>query len=183
MLERSFTGPSGQTYTETHDVFGVLFDDPAQAAEARARAVLLEDIRGEISRRGWTQRQAARHLSTSQAQVSALMRGLLGGISLDRLVRYAEALGGTVTVHVERAQQANLRTAWVGLLEHDKSEAFSVFYQHLTQAEDTSGVARSVSDALRWERASSHIGERRSISGESSASTPASSVTTAYELA
>lgn len=101
MTQRVTTGPSGQSYVEADDVFDLLFDDPAEAAEARARAVLVEYLREAVA--GWTQAEAARRLQTSQPRVSALVRGKVGDFSLSTLVKYVTRLGAQpiVTVRAE----------------------------------------------------------------------------------
>lgn len=103
MMSHLMTGPSGQSYVEADDVFDLLFDDPGEAAEARARATLIEYLREAIA--GWTQAEAAMRLGTTQPRVSALVRGKVEAFSLSALVKYVTRLGAQpiVTVRTEHA--------------------------------------------------------------------------------
>jgi predicted XRE-type DNA-binding protein len=101
MTQRVTTGPSGQSYVEADDVFDLLFDDPAEAAEARARATLMEYLRAAVA--GWTQAEAARRLGTTQPRVSALVRGKVEEFSLSALIKYVTRLGAQPIVSVRTA--------------------------------------------------------------------------------
>ena len=69
-------------------------------AEALAKAVLTRKIGAIIERRGLTQSAAAALLEIDQPKVSALARGRLAGLSLDRLVRFL-VLGSDVEIVVK----------------------------------------------------------------------------------
>jgi predicted XRE-type DNA-binding protein len=68
------------------------------AAEALVKADLARQIGTIIRDRGLTQTGAARILGVDQPKVSALLRGRLSGFSIDRLIRYAAALGQEVQI-------------------------------------------------------------------------------------
>lgn len=78
------------------------------------RASLAREIARIICDRGLTQREAARLLGTAQPRVSALLNGNVEGFSLDRLVRYLNALGEDVHIVVlpKPAARTHART-WV----------------------------------------------------------------------
>ena len=68
------------------NVWDAIEDDPVE----RERLKLLSDlsIRLELHIRGkgWTQKEAARHLGVTQPRISDLMRGKLSGFSIDARV-------------------------------------------------------------------------------------------------
>ena len=67
---------------------------------ARAKAELVQRIRALIADRGLTQAKAAALLGLDQPKVSALVRGRVGGYSIDRLFRLLNALGQRVQITV-----------------------------------------------------------------------------------
>ena len=73
-----------------------------QPDEARAKAGLAHKIADIISRGGMTQAQAAKLLGLDQPKVSALIRGRLGGFSVERLMKLLNALGRDVEIVVRR---------------------------------------------------------------------------------
>lgn len=77
--------------------------DLPDAEERYAKAMISRLIARTIETRGLTQAQAAELLGTTQPKVSAVMRGQLGGFSMDRLFRFLTALGMNVHVEVEPA--------------------------------------------------------------------------------
>src|SRR5947208_11774296 len=70
---------------------------------ARAKAELVQRIRALIADRGLTQAKAAALLGLDQPKVSALVRGRVGGYSIDRLFRPLNALGQQVEISVHPA--------------------------------------------------------------------------------
>jgi predicted XRE-type DNA-binding protein len=64
------------------------------APELLAKADLAIEIGRMLDERGLSQAEAARLLRTSQLRISDLRRGKLEGFTLDRLVRFLNALGG-----------------------------------------------------------------------------------------
>lgn len=70
------------------------------SGELLAKARLASMIAGIIESRGLTQAEAARVLDATQPIVSNLRRGRLSGFSLDRLLRFLNALGRDVEIRV-----------------------------------------------------------------------------------
>lgn len=70
------------------------------ADELLLKAGLARQITATLEARGLTQAEAARILGTQQPRVSQLVRGALGGFSLERLIRYLNALGRDVEIVV-----------------------------------------------------------------------------------
>ena len=91
---------------------GNVFEDLglADAEEALAKADLTRQIGRLIGRRGWTQQQAAQVLGIDQPKVSALMRGRLGGFSIERLIHFLNDLDQQVEISV-RAKAATTQHA------------------------------------------------------------------------
>lgn len=71
------------------NVFSALGFDEAESAALMARADLAAALTAHIREQGWTQTVAAKHLGTTQARISALVRGRVADISLDALVTMA----------------------------------------------------------------------------------------------
>ena len=82
----------------------------ADAAEALIKADLARQIGSIVRERGLTQTAAAKILGVDQPKVSALLRGRLSGFSIDRLIRYAAALGQEVHM-VVRPKRPGSRVA------------------------------------------------------------------------
>lgn len=83
------------------------------AEELLAKADLAHAIQQLIQARGLSQRAAARLLGVAQPDLSNLYRGVLDGISIERLLRLLVRLGQDVRIVVQpKAQsrrQANVR--------------------------------------------------------------------------
>jgi predicted XRE-type DNA-binding protein len=86
----------------------------AEPAEALLKAELARQIAEIIKERGLTQTAAARVLGTDQPKISALLRGRLTGFTLDRLARYASALGQQVEVIVRPREHDSAEAAHEG---------------------------------------------------------------------
>ena len=69
--------------------------------ELLAKAELAHKITVLIRERGLTQAQAAKLLRADQPKVSALIRGRLTGISIERLMRFLLLLGQDIRISVE----------------------------------------------------------------------------------
>jgi predicted XRE-type DNA-binding protein len=67
---------------------------------AVAKAKLVQRIRELIEERKLTQAKAAGLLGIDQPKVSALVRGRVEGYSIDRLIRFLNALGQRVEISV-----------------------------------------------------------------------------------
>lgn len=85
------------------------------SAALLAKARLAQQIAGIAAARGLTQGQTARALGTSQPKVSELFRGKLAGFSLERLIRFLNALGQDVDIRVTprapESERATVRVA------------------------------------------------------------------------
>ncbi len=81
------------------------------ADELLLKAELARQISVIIHDRKLSQAEAARVLGTQQPKVSQLVRGALGGFSLERLIRYLNALGRDVeiVVHERSVPHGNVR--------------------------------------------------------------------------
>jgi predicted XRE-type DNA-binding protein len=77
--------------------------------ECLAKAKLVQGIADAIAERKLTQAQAAGILGVDQPKVSALVRGKVEGFSIDRLLRFLNALGRDVEIIVGPARRGNGR--------------------------------------------------------------------------
>ncbi|WP_122152560.1 XRE family transcriptional regulator [Paraburkholderia sp.] len=92
------------TRAETYaSVWDALADTPAQAANLRTRAELMQQIAELVKSSGWTQVEAAAHCGVTQPRINDLLRGRVSRFSLDALVNIATALGRRVHVELEAA--------------------------------------------------------------------------------
>lgn len=87
-----------------HESSGNVFADLeiAEPEEALAKAELARRISRILRQRNLTQQHAAALLGIDQPKVSALMRGRLAGFSLDRLLRFLNALDRDVEIVIKR---------------------------------------------------------------------------------
>ncbi|MBW3541719.1 MAG: helix-turn-helix domain-containing protein [Planctomycetes bacterium] len=83
---------------------------------ALAKAELVQRIRELISQRKLTQARAGDVLGLDQPKVSALVRGRVQGYSLDRLLRFLNALGQQVEITVRPADPRTTSHASRGIL-------------------------------------------------------------------
>ncbi len=89
---------------ESYDsVWDALADSPAESANLRMRAELMQKIATLIRSKGWTQAEAATQCSVSQPRINDLLQGRISRFSLDALVNIAAAMGQTVHVEFEAA--------------------------------------------------------------------------------
>jgi predicted XRE-type DNA-binding protein len=88
---------------------GNVFEDlgfaPEEAAHLRLRASLMTELRREIGRRGWTQKNAAESLGVTQPRISDLMRGKIELFSIDTLVDMLGMVGRRVRLIIGRSPQ------------------------------------------------------------------------------
>jgi predicted XRE-type DNA-binding protein len=99
------------------------------ADELLARADLAIQISRIIDERGLTQAQAAEILGIDQPKISALVRGRLGGFSMERLYRYLNALGSDVEIIV-RPKPRNRPEGVVRVLTHKSAVATAAKTSH-----------------------------------------------------
>ena len=76
------------------------------AKQELLKAKLTVEIYKQLKARGVTQRDAAKRLGTTQAQVSALMRCKPVSVSVGRLMEFLTALGQDVKVTVKPAPRS-----------------------------------------------------------------------------
>lgn len=91
---------SNETYASVWDA---ITDTPAEAANLRVRAELMNKIAMIVAAKDWTQAEAAAHCGVTQPRVNDLLRGRLSRFSLDALVNIAAALGLRVHIELEAA--------------------------------------------------------------------------------
>ena len=90
--------------TESYvSVWDAIADTPAQAANLRARAELMQKIADIVKANAWTQTEAASHCGVTQPRINDLLRGRVSRFSLDALVNIATAMGCRVHVELETA--------------------------------------------------------------------------------
>jgi predicted XRE-type DNA-binding protein len=77
-----------------------------QPEEALAKADVARQLISIVKARGLTQTETARILGIDQPKVSALLRGRLGGFSMERLMRFLVLLGQQVEVLVKEPVQS-----------------------------------------------------------------------------
>jgi predicted XRE-type DNA-binding protein len=91
---------------DTHtfaDAFDALSDTPAEAANLRARADLMQALAALVAEAGWTQAEAARRCGVTQPRMNDLLRGRISRFSLDALVNMAAACGQRVQLGLHAA--------------------------------------------------------------------------------
>jgi predicted XRE-type DNA-binding protein len=81
-------------------VWDAVADTPAEAANLRARAELMQEIANLVKKSGWTQAEAAANCAVTQPRVNDLLRGRVSRFSLDALINVATTLGQRVRVEI-----------------------------------------------------------------------------------
>jgi predicted XRE-type DNA-binding protein len=94
------TKPKIESYASVWDA---LADTPAEAANLRARAELMQQIAAIVEENEWTQVDAAKNCGVTQPRINDLLRGRVSRFSLDALVNIATAIGRRVHVELEAA--------------------------------------------------------------------------------
>jgi predicted XRE-type DNA-binding protein len=89
------------------------------ADEELAKAKLALSIRQQIEALNLTQTAAAKRLGTDQAKVSRLVRGKVASFSLDRLIRFINALEMDVQITVEPTRDHQPGTTLVKTAQAD----------------------------------------------------------------
>lgn len=88
----------------THITKGDVLDDlgfsRAEASALKVKASIVEAILAEIDRRGLTQRELVDLLDEYQPNVSNLMNGRIGKVSIERLLHYADRLRMQSTIEL-----------------------------------------------------------------------------------
>ena len=90
--------------TEKFDsVWDAIADTPEEAANLRVRSELMGKISAVITKKKWSQAEAAEHCGVTQPRINDLLCGRISRFSLDALVNIAAALGFLVHVELEVA--------------------------------------------------------------------------------
>jgi len=84
-------------------VWDAIEDTPEAAKNMKLRAALMVALEENITRKGWTQAEAARRLGVTQPRVSDLVRCKIDLFSLDALVNMAVASGLQVDLRIADA--------------------------------------------------------------------------------
>ena len=71
------------------------------ADERAYKADLIMVLEGIMKRQGLTQVEAARRCGTDQGTLSKVLRGRVGLVTTDRLIRWLGCLGGSVRITVD----------------------------------------------------------------------------------
>jgi len=92
---------------EIKDSSGNVFADLGlpDSAGLLAKAELVRQISVVVARRRLTQEETAQILGTTQPKVSDLLRGRLAGFSIERIIRFLNALDRDVQIVVTPKQQ------------------------------------------------------------------------------
>jgi predicted XRE-type DNA-binding protein len=88
------------------DVFTDVGFTPADAADLRAKSMLILAIKDAIEQRKLTQREAARLCGTDQPTLSKVFRGRMESVTIDRLATWLNALGRDVEIVVKPAPRS-----------------------------------------------------------------------------
>jgi predicted XRE-type DNA-binding protein len=86
-----------------NDVWEAIEDNPAKAAQMRARAQLMMAIQKTVDAWDVTQAVAAKRLRLTQPRMNDLLRGRISKFSLDALMELAAAAGLEVRLKVRKA--------------------------------------------------------------------------------
>ncbi|MBM4574966.1 XRE family transcriptional regulator [Rhodococcus hoagii] len=84
--------------SEFLSVWDALCDTPDEAAILRLRSDLMNAIRAQLDRRGWTGAVAASHLGVDVGRISALYRGKLSEFPVEDLISLGSRLDVRVAV-------------------------------------------------------------------------------------
>jgi predicted XRE-type DNA-binding protein len=90
----------GPAYT---NVWDAIEDDPAEAARLTILSDLMTTLEEHIKAKGWTQKEAADLLGTTQPRISDLMRGKINVFSIDSVLGLLTSAGLHVEVSVREA--------------------------------------------------------------------------------
>jgi predicted XRE-type DNA-binding protein len=84
---------------------------PEEAAALHIRSQLAATLEHYITRKGWSQTQAARELKVPQPTLSKIMNGNIEKLSIEFLVKLAVRVGLPVNVSAGRAVRTTARRA------------------------------------------------------------------------
>lgn len=87
--------------TSSGNVYADLGYEEPENMLVRARlAIAIDEL---IKKEGWSRREAARRLHTTESKLSNIVRGRIRHISVDKLINMLAAAGHHVTVTVDNA--------------------------------------------------------------------------------
>ncbi len=93
--------------TDSQESSGNVFADlgfgPEEAEELTAKSTLILALRGAMTDRALTQKQAAKVCGTDQPTLSKVLHGRMESVTLDRLAYWLTALGQDVEITVRPA--------------------------------------------------------------------------------
>ena len=94
-----------------NNIFDVITDDPAEAADLEFRADMMLLLRNYFQSKSWSQTDIMKTLGITQPRVSELTRGKIDKFSADKLIRFLAKIGykikpsctvgGTKTLKIE----------------------------------------------------------------------------------
>jgi predicted XRE-type DNA-binding protein len=97
----------------THITKGDVLDDlgfsRAQASALKIKAAIVEAILAEIERRGFTQRELVDILDEYQPNISNLMNGRIGKISIEKLLHYADRLRMQSSIELRPTRRSRIQ--------------------------------------------------------------------------
>ncbi len=96
--------------TKFRGVWEAIENPPADAANMRARAELMNALIECIKKRGWTQAKAAERLGVTQPRISDLKRGKIEQFSVDTLMNMLERAGRRVEMRVRATRETHAAT-------------------------------------------------------------------------
>lgn len=85
------------------NVWDALCDTPEEAANMKARSVLMLGIRERVKAWALPQEEAAKRLHLTRPRLNDFMRGKIDKFSLDALVNIATAAGYVLHIELEEA--------------------------------------------------------------------------------
>jgi predicted XRE-type DNA-binding protein len=108
----------------THVTKGDVLDDlgfsRSEASALKVKAVIFEAILAEIGRRGFTQRELIDVLDEYQPNISNLMNGRIGKVSIEKLLHYADRLRMQSSIELRPTFRSRLRGASRGPFSRER---------------------------------------------------------------
>ena len=116
-------------------VFDAIADTPAEAANMRLRAELMQHIESIIKGNHWTQKQAAVHCGITQPRINDLLNGKIDKFSIDSLIDYLAKIGYKVNLGVHESNKSPISIQFVNVNKKLKKPTFGKKYirEQLTQ--------------------------------------------------
>lgn len=80
------------SHITTDSIFADLGFSSAEASALKFKATMISALLDEIRRKGYSQSSLVKRLDEHQPQVSNLLRGKISGMSIEKLLAYADRL-------------------------------------------------------------------------------------------